>query len=103
MNNKNRSSLTETMFYVLMSLWRRQLCGAEITEFVAAKTAGRVRLGPGTLYVLLNKFQEEELISEIAVEGRKRTYQITAAGRAAFIDELERLQACISDGQEEIG
>ena len=65
------------------------------------KTAGRVRLGPGTLYTLLAKFQEEKLIEETGVEGRKRTYQITEKGRAAFQEELDRLRTCVKDGEEE--
>ena len=47
---KDRGALTEPMFYVLMSFLRSEMCGIEITEFVARKTHGRVRLGPGTLY-----------------------------------------------------
>lgn len=45
--------LTETMFYVLMSFLRQERCGIEIAEFVEQKTAGRVRMGPGTLYTIL--------------------------------------------------
>ena len=55
---KDRGVLTESMFYVLMSFLHREMCGIEITEFVEQKTNGRVRLGPGTLYTLLGKFQD---------------------------------------------
>ena len=71
---KERGTLTESMFYVLMSFFRGQMCGIEITEFVERKTHGRVRLGPGTLYTLLGKFQEEGLIRETEIQGRKRSY-----------------------------
>lgn len=77
------------------------MCGIEITEFVERKTNGRVRLGPGTLYTLLGKFQEEGLIRETEIQGRKRSYQITDAGRAAFQEELARLRTCVEDGEEE--
>ena len=70
-------------------------------EFVERKTNGRVRLGPGTLYTLLGKFQEEGLIRETEIQGRKRSYQITDAGRAAFQEELARLRTCVEDGEEE--
>ena len=95
---KERGTLTESMFYVLMSFLRGQMCGIEITEFVERKTNGRVRLGPGTL---LGKFQEEGLIRETEIQGRKRSYQITDAGRAAFQEELARLRTCVEDGEEE--
>ena len=60
--------LTESMFYVLLSLLRQERCGTEIVRYVDDATAGRVPLGPGTLYTILAKFQEEGLIREAAVE-----------------------------------
>mgnify|MGYP005893576485 CR=1 FL=1 len=102
MAGKERGPLTEPMFYVLMSFLRRDMCGIDITEFVEQKTHGRVRLGPGTLYTLLGKFQEEGLIQETEVDGRKRTYRLTGKGRAVFQEELDRLRACLNDAEEEI-
>lgn len=101
MGAKDRGALTEPMFYVLMSFLKRDMCGIDITEFVDRKTRGRVRLGPGTLYTLLAKFQDEGFIQETEVEGRKRTYRLTPKGRAAYQEELDRLRACVHDGEEE--
>ena len=101
MGGKSRGPLTEPMFYVLMSFLKRDMCGTEITEFVERRTGGRVRLGPGTLYTILAKFQEEQLIEETAVEGRKRTYRITEKGRTLYHEELERLRSCVIDGESE--
>ena len=84
-----------------MSFLKQDMCGTDITEFVEAKTGGRVKLGPGTLYTLLAKFQDEGLIRETQVEGRRRTYSLTERGRAAFREELERLRSCVLDGEEE--
>ena len=102
MGSKERGALTEPMFYVLMSFLRRDMCGIDITEFVERKTSGRVRLGPGTLYTLLGKFLDGGLIEETEVDGRKRTYRITQKGREAYQEELERLRACVRDGEEEL-
>ena len=102
MGGKDRGPLTEPMFYVLMSILRRDMCGTEITEFVERRTYGRVRLGPGTLYTLLAKFQDEKLIQETEVDGRKRTYRITSKGRAVFQEEVDRLRACLTDAEEEL-
>ena len=93
--------LTESMFYVLLSLLRGERCGTEIVAYVDDTTAGRVALGPGTLYTILGKFVEERLIEETAVEGRKRTYAITDRGRALFRQELGRLRLCVEDGERE--
>ena len=95
--------LTESMFYVRLSLLGQERCGTEIVQFVDDTTAGRVPLGPGTLYTILGKFQEEGLIRETAVEGRKRTYAITDRGRALYRQELSRLKLCVADGDREGG
>ena len=99
MGGKERGALTEPMFYVLMSFLHQEMCGIEITEFVEKRTGGRLRLGPGTLYTLLGKFQEERLIEETQTEGRKRTYRLTDKGRRAYLEELERLRSCVRDGE----
>ena len=101
MGNKERGPLTEPMFYVLMSFLHQDMCGTEITEFVQERTGGRVKLGPGTLYTLLSKFQEEKLIEEVAVSGRKRTYRLTALGKQAYREELKRLHNCLADATAE--
>lgn len=95
--------LTESMFYVLIALLRQERCGTEIVQYVDDTTAGRVALGPGTLYTILAKFEEEGLIRETAVEGRKRTYAITDRGRSLFRQELYRLKLCVADGDREEG
>lgn len=100
MGGKSRGPLTEPMFYVLMAFLHGEMCGIDVAAFVEKKTRGRVKLGPGTLYTLLNKFQDEKLIEETEVEGRKRTYRLTSKGREAYEEELERLRACVRDGEE---
>ena len=91
-------TLTEQMFYILLCL-RQERCGTEIVQYVDDTTAGRVALGPGTLYTILAKFEEEGLIRETAVEGRKRTYAITDRGRELYRQELSRLRLCVADGE----
>jgi DNA-binding PadR family transcriptional regulator len=101
MAKKTLELLTETMFYVLMALRTRDMFGTEIAGYIKNKTAGRVLIGPGTLYTILSKFLTEKLIEEVDVKGRKRTYKITPSGRSAFDDELERLKTCVSDAESE--
>lgn len=101
MARKALEILTESMFYVLMSLVKKEVCGIEIAEFIENKTKGRLRIGPGTLYTILGKFEEEKFIKEIRVEGRKRTYRITDKGLAAYEEELIRLRSCIADAEGE--
>lgn len=101
MAKRSLESLTESMFYVLMSLLKQDLCGTEMAEFTEAKTHGRVRMGPGTLYTILAKFKEEGFIREVLVFGRKRTYRITESGIAAYQEEVERLRGCVRDAESE--
>ena len=103
MPRKALDILTESMFYVLMALQRGDACGAEITAYAAQVSGGAVRLGPATLYTLLAKFEKEGYLSPSQVEGRKRTYRITPKGRAAYLEEVERLRRCLADAQSEGG
>lgn len=99
MPKKAMEILTESMFYCLMALCRCPMCGIDIAAFVDGKTRGRVQLGPATLYTILGKFEKEGYIAETEVQGRKRTYTITAKGRAAYGEELARLRLCIADAE----
>ena len=99
MPKKAMEQLTESMFYVLMALTDAPRCGIDIAEAIEKRTAGRVRLGPATLYTLLAKFEKEKYICEKKVEGRRRTYAITARGLEAYHAEVERLRACLSDAE----
>ena len=89
-------TLTEQMFYILLCL-RTELCGADIMARVAELTQGRVAVGPGTLYNLLESFLQAGYIAETRVEGRRRSYLITQAGQAALEDEYRRLKTLEAD------
>ena len=82
-------TLTEQMFYILLCL-RQECCGTDIMARVAELTHGRVAVGPGTLYNLLESFVQAGYIVETKVEGRKRSYLITEAGQKALEDEYCR-------------
>ena len=104
-------SLTESMFYVLLALWRQERCGTEIAAYVRQLTEGRAALGPGTLYGLYRSElgrisrctpeEEGELLkallageegaSERLVEGRLEMAALLAEdykGRGLPVDDL---------------
>ena len=97
MPKKAMEILTESMFYVLMALSKSPMCGIDIAAWITDRTRGRVSLGPATLYTVLGKFEKEGYIAETEVDGRKRTYRITAKGLTAYRTELDRLRQCIAD------
>ena len=83
-------TLTEQMYYILLALMEAR-CGVDISAKAVEISKGRIQIGPGTLYTLLGKFEEEKMIAEVRVEGRKRYYQITEKGREMLKKEYERL------------
>ena len=89
-------TLTEQMFYSLLCL-RQERCGADVMAQVDQMTRGRVVIGPGTLYNLLDSFLTAGMIEETVVEGRRRSYRITAAGERALAEEAERLGTLLGD------
>ena len=99
MPKKSMDTLTESMFYVLMALMQNPMCGTDIASFIENRTKSRLLMGPATLYTILGKFEKEKYIREIAVEGRKRTYEITGKGFEAYREELKRLKQCVIDAE----
>ena len=89
-------TLTEQMFYILLCLGE-PCCGVDIMERVRQVTQGRVVIGPGTLYTLLEDFCQEGWIREVATHGRRRTYQITNKGEQRITEETARLRALLQD------
>lgn len=90
-------NLTEPMYYILISLLKER-CGVDIMEAVSETSKGRVKVGPGTLYTLLGKFEKEKFIRETEVQGRKRSYIITDKGKEILLDEYRRLNTLVKDG-----
>ena len=85
-------TLTEQMFYILLCL-KHECYGMDILDRVPAMTMGRVSVGSGTLYNLLEQFLEEGMIRETKVEGRRRSYILTDKGREMLTKEYQRICA----------
>ena len=91
-------TLTEPMYYILMAL-SEECCGVDIMERVRQISGGRVKVGPGTLYTMLSKFEENQIISLTKEEGRRKWYLITDEGLKMLMQEYERLQIMVEDGR----
>ena len=89
-------TLTEQMFYVLLCL-NEECYGMDILDRVPEMTKGRVTVGSGTLYNLLEQFLEAEMIEKTKVEGRKISYIITDKGKEMLDKEFKRLFAQVQD------
>ena len=90
-------TLSEPMYYTLLAL-TEECCGVDIMDKVKTLSRGRVVIGPGTLYAMLAKFEEKDIIRLTASDGRRKSYIITDLGRAELQKEFKRLQSMVLDG-----
>ena len=94
--------LTPAVFHVLWALAEGELHGYGIMQHVRQAGAGRVKMGPGTLYGTLQRLESQGLIEESAErpdpdsdDDRRRYYALTKVGRAALEAEAERLSQIV--------
>ena len=95
-------TLTEQMFCILLCL-KQERYGLDILDMVPELTRGRVRVGSGTLYNLLEQFQEAGFIRESKVEGRRRSYILTEKGKDMLKKEYDRILAQAQDYRSVFG
>ena len=92
--------LTPAAFHVLLALADGPKHGYLILKDVDGRTSGEVRLSTGTLYGLIKRFLDDELIVELAPEpaddDRRRPYKLTALGRDVAAAEAVRLERLVS-------
>ena len=87
------------MYYILIAL-TEECCGVDIMEKVQRISKGRVKVGPGTLYAMLSKFEDNGIIRRTAEDGRRKSYVITEYGMEMLRAEYDRLQMMVRDGRE---
>jgi DNA-binding PadR family transcriptional regulator len=90
--------MTEAMYYVLLALVHPNH-GYQLMYSIKAVSNGRMMIGPGTLYGILTRMLKAKLVRIIDDDGRRKTYEITAAGQLALRTEYERLQNMVIDGR----
>ena len=91
MARKEFETLTPQMFYILVVL-NVPRHGYEIMNEIMRITNDEIRVGAGTLYTLLSRFQNDgyiELVSEI---DRTKIYQITKIGKYKLQEEKRKLE-----------
>lgn len=98
MARKQLQNLSEPMFYVLLSL-TKPLHGYGIMQKIDTITDGRVKVGAGTLYSLLARFEKEEIIVKVSNEDGKKNYQLTSKGLEVLQKEIKRLKQLVDDSK----
>jgi DNA-binding PadR family transcriptional regulator len=93
----NQRSLQEPTFLILTALAAGPQHGYGIMTDVAGISAGRVKLGAGTLYAALDRLRADRLVAvdhEEVVDTRlRRYYRLTPAGAERLASEAARLRA----------
>ncbi len=98
MSVKDRLPLSETSFFILLSLVPRPKHGYGMIKDVEVMSAGRVVLAAGTLYSALRRMLEDGWIERVAEQPpgndtrERKLYRLTDLGRQIFELESERLQ-----------
>ena len=98
--------MTPAVYQILLSLADEERHGYGIMQEVDARTAGEVRLGPGTLYRSIKRLRKAGLIEAAGDplsggddEDRRRFYRITEPGRDVLGNEARRLARLVEQAQ----
>ena len=99
--------LAPATFEILLALVDSERHGYAIMKEVTARTAGAVKLGPGTLYGALKRLLEAGLVEEGSErpdpelgDDRRRYYRLTGFGLRVARMEARRLDAMVRAARE---
>ncbi|HSF15419.1 MAG TPA: PadR family transcriptional regulator [Vicinamibacteria bacterium] len=91
-------------YHILVALGDGPKHGYAIMQDVAIRTEGEIEILPGTLYSTIKRLIAERAIEECAApvepdggsaDERRRYYRLTAIGRAAVLEETDRMAMLI--------
>lgn len=89
---RTTSPLTETSFYILLSLKDGPRHGYEMIHWVRTFTDGEVELQGGTVYNCLLRMEREGLVRMVREETRRKYYALTEQGETVLRLECLRLE-----------
>lgn len=98
--------LSAPMFQVLIALADGEKHGYAIIKEVSRRTQGEVKLGAGTLYAIIRKFEGDGMVEEsderpdpALDDERRRYYRLTAFGREVAQAEAKRMEDALRMAQ----
>jgi DNA-binding PadR family transcriptional regulator len=90
-------------FQILIAVADQERHGYGIMQDIAARTGGKLRLSPGTLYGAIRRMLDQGSLEESeerpdpeSDDERRRYYRITEFGRRLAIAETERLSQLVN-------
>ena len=95
MNLEKYLPLTETTYYILLSLLEPGY-GYAVMQKAEELSGGRVRIAAGTMYGALDNLLRQKLIASVpSSEPRRKMYRITAEGTRVLQLESQRFKHMI--------
>ncbi len=96
--------LSPAALHILLCLAGDDLHGYGIMQEIARQSAGKYKLGPGTLYDNLQKLIQRDWVEELGHRAgdddpRRRYYRLTTLGRGILAAETERLANVVHEAQ----
>jgi DNA-binding PadR family transcriptional regulator len=99
--------ITSAAFHILLALAKGERHGYAIMQDVSANTAGKLRLGPGTLYGTIKRLLADGLIIETGerpdaalADERRRYYRLSDLGLRVASAEAARLERLVGIARE---
>lgn len=92
--------MSSAVLHILLALAKGRLHGYGIMQEVKSLSAGKYRMGPGTLYDNLSGLLRIGLVAEVSVDEslERKLYCLTAAGCDALREEVNRLEDMVRFG-----
>lgn len=94
--------MSESAYYILLSLINPRH-GYGIILYVKEITHNRIKLGAGTIYGTLTKFENDKLIMPMGEEDRRKLYKLTEDGEWLLGQEINRIDELFNNGHKYFG
>ena len=94
--------MSEPSFLLLLFLLEPRH-GYALMQMAQEETHGRVVLGSSTVYTILYKMEQDDLIEVVNEVDRRKVYQITDTGKEILYAEMDRLDAALRLAVERTG
>ena len=96
--------LSAASLHILLALAGDELHGYGIMQEAARQSAGKYKLGPGTLYDNLKKLMAAGIVEEsrrqpAGEDPRRRYYRLTGLGRLVLAEEISRLERVLHEAK----
>ncbi|SEN05703.1 Transcriptional regulator PadR-like family protein [Mesobacillus persicus] len=92
---KQIEQLTDSVFYIMAALSNPRH-GYAVMALIEETTKGTVNIGPASMYTIIKKLLQQELIYLYDdSDSRRKTYLLTQKGREVLREDIERRKVMI--------